>query len=290
MSKYKFDPSSKKFNCPSCRKRRFVKLMDEQDNYLDSVFGKCDRINNCGYSKYPHGGEFSRQDSNFQGAPKEPSFITENVVRSSLKGYEINPYYQYMTSLYAQSEVDAVFMKYRVGTSLLWNGATIFWLTDLEGKVRSGKIMRCDPNSGHRIKERYSINWAHKMLKIQNFQLEQVLFGLHLLKDPEVTDLICIVESQKTALVMAIECPQYTWMATGSQVQLSYNMLAPLKNRTVILYPDSDAQDDWTNKAAILADQLPIDLRISSVVFEATKHLDQSKGYDLADLIIPKAD
>ena len=49
--KYHLDKSSKKFNCPQCDKKRFVKYIEtETGHYADSQYGRCDRETSCGYS------------------------------------------------------------------------------------------------------------------------------------------------------------------------------------------------------------------------------------------------
>lgn len=56
--KYSLDRSSKKFNCPNCNKKTFVKYTDtESGNYLDDDFGRCDREQNCNYHKAPPKGK-----------------------------------------------------------------------------------------------------------------------------------------------------------------------------------------------------------------------------------------
>lgn len=52
--KYTLDKGSKKFLCPNCTKKTFVKYIDtETRNYLSDEFGKCDREQNCNYHKAP---------------------------------------------------------------------------------------------------------------------------------------------------------------------------------------------------------------------------------------------
>ena len=52
--KYTLDKGSKKFLCPNCNKKTFVKYIDtETGNYLTNDFGKCDREQNCNYHKAP---------------------------------------------------------------------------------------------------------------------------------------------------------------------------------------------------------------------------------------------
>ena len=52
--KYSLDQSSKKFLCPNCNKKTFVKYIEtETGNFLTDQFGRCDRANSCNYHKVP---------------------------------------------------------------------------------------------------------------------------------------------------------------------------------------------------------------------------------------------
>jgi hypothetical protein len=52
--KYILDKSSRKFQCPNCNQKRFVKYIDtDTNNYLSDDFGKCDRLGNCQHHKAP---------------------------------------------------------------------------------------------------------------------------------------------------------------------------------------------------------------------------------------------
>jgi hypothetical protein len=56
--KYKLDTSSKKFICPSCSKKTYVKYIEsETGNYLTDDYGKCDREQNCNYRQSPPKGK-----------------------------------------------------------------------------------------------------------------------------------------------------------------------------------------------------------------------------------------
>ena len=56
--KYRLDKSSKKFICPSCKKKTFVYYVDTASGeYLTSNYGRCDREQNCGYHYAPAKGE-----------------------------------------------------------------------------------------------------------------------------------------------------------------------------------------------------------------------------------------
>lgn len=50
----KLDSSSKKFVCPNCNKKTFVRYLEvETLNYLAEGFGRCDRESECSYHKSP---------------------------------------------------------------------------------------------------------------------------------------------------------------------------------------------------------------------------------------------
>lgn len=52
--KYSLDRSSKKFICPNCNKKTFVKFIEvETGALLTDDFGRCDREQNCNYYKAP---------------------------------------------------------------------------------------------------------------------------------------------------------------------------------------------------------------------------------------------
>lgn len=71
------------------------------------------------------------------------------------------------------------------------------------------------------------------------------LFGEHLLRRyPD--SVVALVESPKNALFGALAFPQLTWVATGNKSMLKYSVLKPLQGRDVVVIPDCDAVDEWT--------------------------------------------
>ena len=88
----------------------------------------------------------------------------------------------------------------------------------------------------------------HKTLKIQNYELQQCLFGLHLINEhPEKT--IALVESEKTTIIMSLFLPNYIWIATGSKGNFKIELLEPINNFKIIAYPDKSEDNDWNKKA-----------------------------------------
>ena len=56
MKEYRYElrKGSKKDECPECKKKSFVPYIDKKDGKpAGERFGRCERINQCGYSNYP---------------------------------------------------------------------------------------------------------------------------------------------------------------------------------------------------------------------------------------------
>lgn len=126
-----------------------------------------------------------------------PSYIPLSYVDRSLSHYEINPLYRYLCNVFGEEETIRLFQLYRIGASVKWGGSAVFWQIDINGLVRTGKIMCYNPENGHRIKEPQAfVSWAHSELRMPDFHLKQCLFGEHLLKGSSVSP-VMLVESEK---------------------------------------------------------------------------------------------
>lgn len=267
-------------------------MVCESGNYISAEFGRCDRSNSCGYSNYPKSNMLEQQID--YSLPKinvssltnaVPSTISYTFVQQSMKHYEINSFFQFLLSVFNKSRIETVFDLYNVGTSKKWGGSTVFWQINVDLIVRAGKIIKFDTLSGKRIKEPFpQTTWAHSLLKLKDFNLKQVLYGEHLLnRFPE--KVVCIVESEKTAIIMAIKHPTYIWLATSGKNGFTFDKLKVLINRKVVVFPDSDAFQEWNEKAKLISKQINIQLIVSSFVMNFTIAMDQKNGFDLADLI-----
>ena len=139
--------------------------------------------------------------------------------------------------------LQGIYEDYQVGATQA--GYVVFWQIDESQRVRTGQIMQYTAD-GHR--QGYQ-NWIHSILDTegqlpQGFSLQQCLFGQHLLpRHPQRH--VCIVESQKTALIMAAYQPEYLWLATCGCNGLKADRLECLRGRRFTLFPDSGCLDKW---------------------------------------------
>ena len=103
--------------------------------------------------------------------------------------------------------------------------------------------MQYNPHTGKRIKSGSgAIDWVHAKLKksgvlSDDWELSQCLFGEHLL-GLRPNDTVCLVESEKSAIIGSAVIPDYIWLATGGKGNLKSDTCECLKGRNVILYPD----------------------------------------------------
>ncbi|MRJ11320.1 hypothetical protein EDL98_09590 [Ornithobacterium rhinotracheale] len=287
--RYKLDSSSRKFICPSCGKKTFVRFIDSlTKEYLQDNLGRCDREINCGYFKYPNK---NKLETTLQ-APKvkETTYHDYDLVEKTMDYKGDNNFLNYLRSLFKEDIVQKIKRDYKIGTADFFYNGAIFWQIDDHEKVRGGKIIQYKED-GHRTK---NINWVHvhllKQKKIDEFHLSQCLFGLHLIQI-EKDKPIAIVESEKTACIMSVTFPAFLWLATGSLQGINFNKLLPIKNRKIILYPDTSpirneksAYSIWTEKAEYFK-QLGFDIHVSDLLENLANEDDRERGFDLADYV-----
>jgi len=307
MSQFRFtlEPyvsQKNRYECPSCgKKHTFTRYIDlEENQYVGIHVGKCDREQKCGYhfkpkeyfqsqKTYGIGGASVDMAANaaalkqidFQAKRKSlpTSFIDKKLFHKSLEETNKNNFLSYLEKVLNPEAVIEVKDKYRIGTSRKWKGATVFWQIDDQKKIRTGKMMLYDKNTGKKKK----INWIHSVLKLPDFNLKQCLFGLHLLNSDR-TKPIALVESEKTAVIASIAFPEFIWMATGGLLNLKEEMIKPLANRKVILFPDAGCYDDWNKKVKDLPKN--IHFMISDLVENKATEEEKRQGLDIADYII----
>ena len=98
--------------------------------------------------------------------------------------------------------------------------------------------------------------------------------------------LVMLVESEKTALIMSLVCPDRVWLATGGKQGFKEQMLAPLIGLEVAVYPDADALRDWYARIVEMNRTLGTRLHIPTWYYNLMDHPEAiARGLDLADII-----
>ena len=285
-----------RYRCPNCQQKdkTFSLYIDaETGEHIHPTVGRCNRESNCGHHYTP---KQYFQDNNisfdtpkaYKPRPVTPqqkpvSFIPVEVFKASLKAHETNHFVQFLINLFGVEVASQLVNRYFIATSKHWNGATVFWQIDTQGKVRTGKIMLYSPTTGKRVKNlEIPVYWVHKALKQPEFELRQCLFGEHLLIDKIKP--VAIVESEKTAVIASVYLPHFIWVAVGSLTNLNAEKCSILKGRTVILFPDLNGFDKWSSKAKELS-HLTI-FSVSDLLERKATETEKKQGFDLADYLI----
>jgi hypothetical protein len=280
----------KKQICPQCSKLSFVPYISNDTNELaGEQYGKCDRADNCGYTKYPKSECTSFDDWKMQvhTKPIQPqpkrqiSFIDNDIFKKSLAGYDKNVLIKYLSGVAGTEKVMQAVRKYNVETTK--DGATIFWQIDGNNRIRAGKIMhyKADGHRDHDVKP--PVQWVHSTLKLPDYNLVQCLFGENLLRD--TTKKVAIVEGEKTAVVASLFLPDYIWLATGGEQNFGLiERCAALKGKKIMLFPDLKAFDDWKLKADKLKNKL--DISVFDVLERKATEQERAAGWDIADYLL----
>ena len=216
---------------------------------------------------------------------------------------------RWLCTQFPEEQVAEVLARYRTGSTR--DGRIIYWQIDEHGQVRAGKVMAYDLN-GHRMKDgKGNVCWVHSMkidgIRFDEMLAPQCLFGEHLASPPALSQgegagcamqdsppweglgeaPPCLVESEKTALIMSLVCPDKVWLATGGKANFKEQMLAPLIGLEVAVYPDADALHDWAVRIAQLNRELGYRLYIPTGYYNLMDHDEaRREGWDLADVVM----
>jgi hypothetical protein len=298
--KYALEPyktPASRYACPECGvPKKFTRYIDTETNdYLADYVGKCDRDSSCGYhytpKKYYAVNPAIKLTKTLRNLPApstfQPSYIPQKLYERSLnRSPELNDFLEYLSSIFDDGIVNKLIEDYNIGTAKYWPHATIFWQVDRKYKVRTGKIMLYDPYTGKRVKQPYAhVTWAHTLLKKPNYNLQQVFFGEHLIA-PGDTKIVCIVESEKTAIIAAGYLPEHTWVAAGSLEGLTLEKCRVLHGRQVMLVPDLDAYPKWEKKMNHLKGKMPGTRFGMGKFLQDLSPEEQTPGMDIADWLI----
>ena len=197
MNNYRLilDTKSKKFLCPECNKRTFVKYIDTTTGeYLPDNYGRCDREIKCSYFLNPYEDGYSKaiweqgngnptkpdfpanfykkQATGYRAQPKQRikalSFIPYEILAATRKGYEQNTFIQNLLHRvkfpFDAKDIEQVIKMYHLGTICKGyrSGAITFPFIDIKGQVRAIQAKQFD-NLNHTLKD--GTGFIHTLLK-----------------------------------------------------------------------------------------------------------------------------
>lgn len=290
--------------CPACGgKRCFTLYVDENGVPLAENVGRCDHESGCGYHYTPK--EWFRDHPETDGKDwktEEPMwlkkslerkkqrrfcFIPIEIVERSVRPDIVSSFAKFLLHLFDDVTVVKLVSKYQLGVTRA--GDVLFFQIDVECRCRTGKIMKYDQETGHRIKDERTkgrINWVHSLMKRsgslpEDWELTQCLFGEHLLgRYPDKP--VALVESEKTAVICSAMMPEYVWLATGGKSQFN-ERLNVLYGRDIVAFPDVDGYETWVQKAAVLP---CLGIKVSDILQKNATEEEREQHIDIADWLI----
>ncbi len=309
----KYKGQSTRYTCPKCgRKHSFTRYIDTETNiYIDEKVGICNRAINCGYHYTPK--QFFENNPSYNQYPytinsgrdainRVSTIIPVKQIDNKYLLQTISKPSHFLTFLFdnfPKEDVERVIKDYFIGGAM--DNGVVFWQIDSNLRIRTGKIMQYNPQTGKRVKNNSTtqqlnnstfkpLTWVHSELKKQNllpddWQLTQCLFGEHLLiKYPQKP--IMLVESEKTSIIMSLYEPSFNWMATGGLNNLTENKIYPIRKQQITAFPDLKCFELWQSKAERINKAIGSKIELSHILEEIATKEDKELGLDLADYFL----
>lgn len=199
----------------------------------------------------------------------EPLFVPAEQVKIAAGHFREASLYFWLCKEFDPVEVDSVLVAYRVGASKYISEqggrAVCYPYIDTAGRCVDCKIMHHDPTTGSRktappVKrwtdkegepQELKSTWALAELKQKDLRADWCNFGDHLLAGRPNAE-VCLVESEKTALIASIaygeRYPDKVWIAVGSKNNLKIERCRQYRGHKVVLYPDRDGYENTPRK------------------------------------------
>lgn len=294
--RYVFDHRARKVECPDCGHRTYRTYVDVTNgDPFDPICGICDRENSCNRAYTPW--QYMRDKgikAEYRPAHKLPppkmkrtDFRMPPDIVARTMDHRGNVFAKWLVGHYGDRAKEVLRM-YRVGTYPMngkdarLRGAIVYWNIGSDDLPRSGKVMSYLPD-GHRNKD-VPPQWMHTLVynkKSDDLGVGQVLFGAHLLYERPDAD-VCVVESEKTAIICACVWPEKVWVATGGSDSFTVERCQDLTGRRVWVFPDVGMHAKWLSKS------MNIEVMCESMcVSDVLEAMGCEQGLDLADLLLP---
>ena len=218
--------------------------------------------------------------------------IPYEYVKRSLDRYCCSDFVSFLKRVVANDDaIVEIVNTYHLGITRA--GHIIYWYVDEGNIVRMGKMMSYN-SDGRRDKSSTPLSipkeLANRGKLPTHYVLRKTLFGEHLLRNPQnANKTICIVESEKTAVVCSLCFKSVLWMATGSKGNLQDERLSAVKNSKVLLFPDTDGDGQtyrqWWKRAREL-NAAGWNIQVSDYLELFATAEERMAKIDIADLIL----
>ena len=192
--------------------------------------------------------------------------------------------------------INKLIESYFIANSNKYKGWILFPYIDINGKIRDIKAIDYNPTTGKRISTKNGDSQnrcffiGKEILNNPEANTDRSFYGEHLLKGNN--KLVRIFESEATATYSAPFYSDSVCIATGGNNGCKWTekgKCSVLKGRTVILYPDIDAHDNWEQKAEILRGY-GIKVQISTLIKNNALKFAEQKGITYSELVKLKYD
>lgn len=279
--KYELQKGSKHILCPNCQKKTFKPYVNAQTKEIvDAMqFGRCERIQSCAFMQYPNIEDSDWKEFEPPRIPyrkPKPDFVPVELVEATFNSFHQNVFFKWLVKMFDSETALQLQSDYNIGTAK--NGGTIYWQQDKDGNFRTGKVMYYGEN-GKRKKDKNSW-YVHNRVK-KDFELVQCFFGEHLIKEnPNKPVALC--ESEKSAVVMSVLQPEYTWIAAGGANMLNTSRLMRLA-RLDLVSADQGQFNIWESQTSFLKDR-QMDVRVENAYSDGLI----KQGDDILDLYLSK--
>ena len=205
--------------------------------------------------------------------PLETLYLPEYLVKKSEQQIDNDLLVQWLRrgicwDTIQRKRIEEYLKAYHVGHGKY--GHTIFWQIDEQQHIRTGKMMKYRSDGPRDKHSTWNFDFIHSTLSRKKEESDPwpfpdifnpdkqephlTFFGMHLLDTYGKNATVNIVESEKTALLMATAYGNHAgqlWIACGGLEMVTRERLAPIidRGRRIVLFPDRDGIEKWRVKA-----------------------------------------
>ncbi|MCA8831947.1 DUF6371 domain-containing protein [Hymenobacter pini] len=238
MSRYSLEKHPKpKGTCPSCNQKKVFRFFqDEEGNRLDEQFGICDRQAKCGYDHRPSGELFTRSgeaNDATETITLRPAADVAEALLAKTKDYGSN-LHRYARSLTIPNEH---LEKWAVATD---RDRTVFLHLNAERQLVNAKWFKyTEEGKRDKLTQPYSFASTDEEKK-KSAKYGFCLYGEHLIRHDNPERPICVVESEKSAVLASFFYPHLDWVACGAANGITDEKIHALYNRPIWWLADAD--------------------------------------------------